>query len=233
MPIAGGSCLYRQGRRRPAGRRPPGLPVLIVQPIPSSRALHWHPSVDRLVDSALNHMSANSLIGVLLTGMGNDVAAARPRASAAWQADARSPRSEETARSSGACRARWSRRAERISWRRSTILPIMSWSWSAPDERAARSEREDGRSSRQARRPISARLAEFLYHRRTGMSFGETKRYYIERRVAERQLATLGRRTSPIISPYCAAMATNSSVSSTPSRSTRPCFTRRSATSPA
>ena len=36
----------------------------------------WHPSTDRLVRSALNHMAASQLIGVLMTGMGNDGAEA-------------------------------------------------------------------------------------------------------------------------------------------------------------
>jgi two-component system chemotaxis response regulator CheB len=36
----------------------------------------WHPSTDRLVRSAMNHMPASQLIGVLMTGMGNDGAAA-------------------------------------------------------------------------------------------------------------------------------------------------------------
>jgi two-component system, chemotaxis family, protein-glutamate methylesterase/glutaminase len=36
----------------------------------------WHPSTDRLVRSAMNHMPAGQLIGVLMTGMGNDGAEA-------------------------------------------------------------------------------------------------------------------------------------------------------------
>jgi two-component system chemotaxis response regulator CheB len=36
----------------------------------------WHPSTDRLVRSALTHLTAQQLIGVLMTGMGNDGAAA-------------------------------------------------------------------------------------------------------------------------------------------------------------
>jgi two-component system chemotaxis response regulator CheB len=36
----------------------------------------WHPSTDRLVRSAMNHMAASQLIGVLMTGMGNDGAEA-------------------------------------------------------------------------------------------------------------------------------------------------------------
>jgi two-component system, chemotaxis family, protein-glutamate methylesterase/glutaminase len=36
----------------------------------------WHPSTDRLVRSAMNHLPAQQLIGVLMTGMGNDGAEA-------------------------------------------------------------------------------------------------------------------------------------------------------------
>ncbi len=36
----------------------------------------WHPSTDRLVRSALNHIAQSQLIGVLMTGMGNDGAEA-------------------------------------------------------------------------------------------------------------------------------------------------------------
>jgi two-component system chemotaxis response regulator CheB len=39
----------------------------------------WHPSVDRLVGSALAHLPAARLVGVLMTGMGNDGAAAMTR----------------------------------------------------------------------------------------------------------------------------------------------------------
>lgn len=46
---------------------------------PPSDAYRWHPSVDRLTDSALEHLPADQLIGVLMTGMGNDGAAAMTR----------------------------------------------------------------------------------------------------------------------------------------------------------
>jgi len=36
----------------------------------------WHPSTDRLVTSAMNAMPAADIVGVLLTGMGNDGATA-------------------------------------------------------------------------------------------------------------------------------------------------------------
>lgn len=45
---------------------------LTAQPRPEHPAHAWHPSVDRLVDSALALMPAQRMVGVLLTGMGND-----------------------------------------------------------------------------------------------------------------------------------------------------------------
>ena len=57
-------------------RRPAGL---IVQAVPSSPEFHWHPSVNRLVESAIDHIGARRLVGVLLTGMGDDGAAAMTR----------------------------------------------------------------------------------------------------------------------------------------------------------
>lgn len=45
-------------------------------PVPASRDHIWHPSVERLVESALEVAPANRLIGVQLTGMGHDGAAA-------------------------------------------------------------------------------------------------------------------------------------------------------------
>ena len=55
----------------------PGGPV--VMPAPASAEHRWHPSVDRLVTTALRHLPAASLVGVLMTGMGNDGAAAMTR----------------------------------------------------------------------------------------------------------------------------------------------------------
>lgn len=49
---------------------------LIALPAPASPDYPWHPSVDRMVASALEHVPASRLIGVLLTGMGRDGAAA-------------------------------------------------------------------------------------------------------------------------------------------------------------
>lgn len=49
---------------------------LYVQPKPESTSYLWHPSVDLLTESALEHLAPNALIGVLLTGMGDDGAKA-------------------------------------------------------------------------------------------------------------------------------------------------------------
>ncbi|WP_207462057.1 chemotaxis-specific protein-glutamate methyltransferase CheB [Azospirillum sp. SYSU D00513] len=48
----------------------------LVMPMPAAPELHWHPSVDRLVESALRVVPPERLAGVLLTGMGSDGAAA-------------------------------------------------------------------------------------------------------------------------------------------------------------
>ncbi|WP_029010424.1 chemotaxis-specific protein-glutamate methyltransferase CheB [Azospirillum halopraeferens] len=53
--------------------RPNGL---IALPTPASQKYVWHPSVDRMVQSAMEHMEPSRLVGVLLTGMGNDGAEA-------------------------------------------------------------------------------------------------------------------------------------------------------------
>ena len=51
----------------------------IVMAAPAQPQFRWHPSVDRLVSTALQHLGASHLIGVLMTGMGNDGAAAMTR----------------------------------------------------------------------------------------------------------------------------------------------------------
>ncbi|ONG56743.1 chemotaxis response regulator protein-glutamate methylesterase [Pseudoroseomonas deserti] len=58
------------------GRRAGGLVALAA---PSDPAHRWHPSVDRMVDSALGVLPPAALIGVLMTGMGYDGAAAMGR----------------------------------------------------------------------------------------------------------------------------------------------------------
>jgi two-component system, chemotaxis family, protein-glutamate methylesterase/glutaminase len=53
-------------------RRPAGLFAMAA---PMDSVFRWHPSVDRLVSSALDHMRAEEIVGVLMTGMGTDGAA--------------------------------------------------------------------------------------------------------------------------------------------------------------
>jgi two-component system chemotaxis response regulator CheB len=50
--------------------------TLIALPAPSSAEHHWHPSVERLVESAMLHLPVGDMIGVLMTGMGTDGAKA-------------------------------------------------------------------------------------------------------------------------------------------------------------
>src|SRR5262249_5950378 len=50
--------------------------TVVAAPAPKSAAHFWHPSVDRLVESALRIVPPQRLVGVLLTGMGSDGAAA-------------------------------------------------------------------------------------------------------------------------------------------------------------
>lgn len=49
---------------------------IIAMPAPAQANYLWHPSVERMVLSALDHMDPRQLIGVMLTGMGNDGAGA-------------------------------------------------------------------------------------------------------------------------------------------------------------
>jgi two-component system chemotaxis response regulator CheB len=64
-------CVYvaRGDADMTVSRRATGPVVLST---PSSPEHRWHPSVDRLVDSAAATVPAERLVGVLMTGMGND-----------------------------------------------------------------------------------------------------------------------------------------------------------------
>jgi two-component system chemotaxis response regulator CheB len=73
-------------------RRPAGL---FAMSAPAEAGYPWHPSTDRLVRSAMKHVQPQQLIGVLMTGMGNDGAAAM--ASLHEQGGATIAESEETA----------------------------------------------------------------------------------------------------------------------------------------
>jgi two-component system, chemotaxis family, protein-glutamate methylesterase/glutaminase len=50
--------------------------ALVAMAAPAQADYPWHPSTDRLVRSALNYMAPTQLIGILMTGMGNDGAEA-------------------------------------------------------------------------------------------------------------------------------------------------------------
>ncbi|TCK19776.1 two-component system chemotaxis response regulator CheB [Ancylobacter aquaticus] len=49
---------------------------LIAMAAPGQPDYLWHPSTDRLVRSAMEHVPASQLVGILMTGMGNDGAQA-------------------------------------------------------------------------------------------------------------------------------------------------------------
>jgi two-component system chemotaxis response regulator CheB len=51
----------------------------VVMSAPADPVFHWHPSVDRLTESALACFAAEQIVGVLLTGMGVDGAQAMRR----------------------------------------------------------------------------------------------------------------------------------------------------------
>ena len=80
MPLRPGSIYIGKGdadvmvAARPAG--------IIAMPVPAKASYLWHPSVERMVVSALENIDASQLIGVLMTGMGNDGAGAMRRL---WQ----------------------------------------------------------------------------------------------------------------------------------------------------
>ncbi|MEE1655506.1 chemotaxis-specific protein-glutamate methyltransferase CheB [Microvirga sp. CF3062] len=70
MPLAPGNVYIGKGDADVIiSVRPDGPVVMAAPSLPEHR---WHPSVDRLVDSAMQHFAPGSLIGVLMTGMGSD-----------------------------------------------------------------------------------------------------------------------------------------------------------------
>jgi two-component system chemotaxis response regulator CheB len=70
MPLAQGNVYIGKGDADVIiSVRPDGPVVMAAPSLPEHR---WHPSVDRMVDSALQHFPPGGLIGVLMTGMGSD-----------------------------------------------------------------------------------------------------------------------------------------------------------------
>lgn len=73
-PVAAGTIYIARGDADMVLRRQRG--ALVATAAPSATNFRWHPSVDRLVGSAMDLVSAERIIGVLMTGMGNDGATA-------------------------------------------------------------------------------------------------------------------------------------------------------------
>lgn len=73
-PLAPGCVYVARGDADVTVSRRSAGPVALSTP--SSPEHRWHPSVDRLVDSAAAAMPPERLVGVLMTGMGNDGARA-------------------------------------------------------------------------------------------------------------------------------------------------------------
>lgn len=46
--------------------------TLFARPVPASNKFLWHPSVDRMIDSAMNCLKGPDMLCIQLTGMGND-----------------------------------------------------------------------------------------------------------------------------------------------------------------
>lgn len=74
VPLLPGHAYIGRGEADVVISRRNGAPVALAAPI--SQDHFWHPSVDRLVESAMRVIDPKCLIGVLMTGMGADGAAA-------------------------------------------------------------------------------------------------------------------------------------------------------------
>jgi two-component system chemotaxis response regulator CheB len=73
-PLEGGTVYIGRGDADlVVSRRPSGL---VAMTVPANPDYPWHPSTDRLVRSAMQYFPAAQLVGVLMTGMGNDGAEA-------------------------------------------------------------------------------------------------------------------------------------------------------------
>ena len=70
MPVEPGHVYIAQGDADMVAVRRGG--ALWVRPAPSGESYRWHPSVDRMVRSALDVADPARTVGILLTGMGDD-----------------------------------------------------------------------------------------------------------------------------------------------------------------
>jgi two-component system chemotaxis response regulator CheB len=77
MPLQAGTVYIGRGDADlVVASRATGIAAMAV---PAHRDYPWHPSVERMVASALEHYDATRLVGVLMTGMGHDGASAMTR----------------------------------------------------------------------------------------------------------------------------------------------------------
>lgn len=77
VPLSAGRAYIGKGDADVVvARRPSGL---VAMPVKSETGYPWHPSTDRLVRSAMDSLPGSQIIGILMTGMGNDGAAAMAR----------------------------------------------------------------------------------------------------------------------------------------------------------
>jgi two-component system chemotaxis response regulator CheB len=73
-PISPGNVYIAKGEADMIVASRPSGPIVMAAP--ASTEFRWHPSVTRLVTSAVQQLGARRLIGIMMTGMGNDGAAA-------------------------------------------------------------------------------------------------------------------------------------------------------------
>jgi two-component system chemotaxis response regulator CheB len=69
-PLAAGAVYIARGGADLVVER--SLGRIVARSVPEDEAHRWHPSVDKLVASAMKAMEPRALVGVLLTGMGDD-----------------------------------------------------------------------------------------------------------------------------------------------------------------
>ncbi|TZG28713.1 chemotaxis-specific protein-glutamate methyltransferase CheB [Sphingomonas montanisoli] len=74
VPLEAGTVYIGRGDADILFSRRGGVPHVMAAPSDTTRL--WHPSADRMVESARSAFAPEALIGVLMTGMGNDGAAA-------------------------------------------------------------------------------------------------------------------------------------------------------------